>query len=197
MSEETPQSLEKTYDPEAVESKWYTEWTDRGYFQPEAQPSGVPYSITIPPPNVTGELHIGHALQHSIHDAVIRFKRMQGHRTLCLPGMDHAGISTQMKVEQQLFEEEKKGRHDVGRDELLRRILAWKEKYGGEILRQLRDLGASYDWTRERYTMDDDYVRAVLEAFVGYLVLGVLASTSAQLLQKGLPKSDDEEASED
>ena len=165
-------TLAKSYDPETIEKTWYDFWHQKGYFRPEFRPEGKPYTITIPPPNVTGELHMGHALQHAIHDSVIRFKRMQGFRTLCLPGTDHAGIGTQMKVEQQIWETEKKTRHDIGRDELLKRIWAWKEKYGSTILRQLRDLGCSYDWSRERFTMDEGYARAVLETFVRFYEKG-------------------------
>lgn len=160
--------LEKTYDPKLIEKKWYTFWEERGYFRPESNPDGQPFSVTIPPPNVTGELHIGHALQHAIHDTIVRWRRMQGRKTLCLPGMDHAGIGTQMKVEERIREEEGKTRHDIGREEMLERIQTWKENYGGTILQQLRDLGCSYDWSRERYTMDEGYVRAVLQTFVHF-----------------------------
>ena len=164
--------LAKTYDPKAVEGKWYAFWQQNGYFRPEAQGGEKTYCITIPPPNVTGELHMGHALQHAIHDTVIRWKRMQGYHTLCLPGTDHAGIATQMKVEQQLYREEGKGRHALGRDEMLRRIWVWRKQYGSTILRQLREMGCSYDWSRERFTMDERYVRAVLEAFVRFYEKG-------------------------
>ncbi|MDE2890016.1 MAG: valine--tRNA ligase [Gemmatimonadota bacterium] len=164
--------FEKQYDPGTVERTWYAFWEKKGFFKPEYRTGGKPFSVTIPPPNVTGELHMGHALQHAIHDAVVRWKRMQGHRTLCLPGTDHAGIATQMKVEQQLFEEEGKGRHDIGRDELLKRIAAWKQQYGGTILNQLREMGCSYDWGRERYTMENGYARAVLSAFVKFYERG-------------------------
>ncbi len=164
--------LEKRYDPKAVEGKWYPFWQQRGFFRPEVHPEGVPYCITIPPPNVTGELHMGHALQHAIHDTMVRWKRMQGYRTLCLPGTDHAGIATQMMVEQQLYEEEGKIRHDIGRREMLKRIWSWQEKYGSTILRQLREMGCSYDWSRERFTMDEGYARAVLEGFVRFYQKG-------------------------
>jgi len=160
--------LAKTYDPKQVEKTWYDFWNRNGYFRPESNPEGTPFTVTIPPPNVTGELHMGHALQHAIHDAVIRWKRMQGHAVLCLPGTDHAGIGTQTKVEEDLLNQEGKRRHDIGREKLLERVWAWKEKYGNTILRQLRDLGCSYDWSRERFTMDDSYVRAVLETFVRF-----------------------------
>ena len=167
-----PNNFAKAYEPKAVEKTWYSFWHLQGYFRPESNPDGSPYSITIPPPNVTGELHMGHALQHAIHDAVVRWKRMQGHRTLCLPGTDHAGIATQMKVEQQLYDEEQKVRHDIGRVGMLKRIWGWQERYGTTILKQLRELGSSYDWSRERFTMDDEYARAVLEAFVSFYKKG-------------------------
>jgi len=160
-------TLAKTYDPKAVEAKWYEFWERRGYFEANVEPGRSRYCITIPPPNVTGELHMGHALQHTIHDTLVRWKRMQGHNTLCLPGTDHAGIATQMKVEQELFEEGLT-RYDLGREKLLERVWAWREKYGRKILQQFRALGCSYDWRRERFTLDDGYVRAVLQTFVHF-----------------------------
>ncbi len=165
-------ALERAYDPKDIEKTWYDFWHRKGYFRPEFRAKGPAYTVTIPPPNVTGELHMGHALQHAIHDAVIRYKRMRGFRTLCLPGTDHAGIGTQMKVEQEIWENEKKTRREIGRKALLKRIWAWREKYGSTILRQLRDLGCSYDWSRERFTMDEGYVRAVLETFVRFYEKG-------------------------
>ena len=165
-------ALERAYDPKDIEKTWYDFWYRKGYFRPEFRETGPAYTVTIPPPNVTGELHMGHALQHAIHDAVIRYKRMQGFRTLCLPGTDHAGIGTQMKVEQEIWENEKKTRREIGRRALLKRIWAWREKYGSTILRQLRELGCSYDWSRERFTMDEEYVRAVLETFVRFYEKG-------------------------
>ena len=159
------QMLDKKYDPKAAEQKWYAFWQDKGYFRAGVNPDKPPYCITIPPPNVTGELHMGHAIQHAIHDMMIRLKRMQGYETLCLPGTDHAGIATQIKVEEALAQEEGKTRYDVGREVLMERIWAWKEKYGNTIYDQLRQLGASYDWERERFTLDEGYVAAVWEAF--------------------------------
>ena len=162
MSEET---LDTKYDPRAAEEKWYTHWEKSGHFGADIHASRPSYCITIPPPNVTGELHMGHAIQHAIHDNVIRRKRMQGYETLCLPGTDHAGIATQMKVEEELASEEGKSRYDIGREALMERIWAWREKYGDTIYHQLRMLGCSYDWSRSRFTLDDDYVEAVLKAF--------------------------------
>lgn len=164
--------LSKVYAPKAVEEKWYSWWEQQRYFYADVQKERLPYCITIPPPNVTGELHMGHALQHSIHDVIVRLKRMQGYNTLCLPGTDHAGIATQMKVEQELWQQDRKNRWEVGRDEMVRRIWAWTEKYGGAILKQLRALGCSYDWRRTRFTLDEGYHKAVLEAFVRFYKRG-------------------------
>ena len=161
MSDELP----KRYDPERFERSWYGRWESAGWFRARPNPERTPYCITIPPPNVTGELHMGHAVQHAIHDNVIRRKRMQGYEALVLPGTDHAGIATQMKVEEQLLEEEGKTRHDLGREGLLERIRAWRETYGEAIYDQMRKLGCSYDWERSRFTLDDGYVAAVLKAF--------------------------------
>ena len=157
--------LEKTYDPKSAEEKWYAYWEEKGYFNANPHPEKTPYCITIPPPNVTGELHMGHAIQHAIHDLIVRWKRMQGYETLCLPGTDHAGIATQMKVEQQLATEEGLNRYDIGREALLERIHAWRDKYGDAIYYQLRKLGSSYDWRRARFTLDEGYVESVLQAF--------------------------------
>lgn len=157
--------LPKSYDFAATEARWYSLWEERGYFRAVTGADKPSYCITIPPPNVTGELHMGHAIQHAIHDLFIRWKRMQGFETLCLPGTDHAGIATQMKVEQELAATEGKTRYDIGREALLERIWAWKEKYGGAIYDQLRRLGCSYDWQRARFTLDEEYVEAVLQAF--------------------------------
>jgi len=157
--------LEKTYDPKSAEEKWYAHWEEKGYFNSDPNPEKTPYCITIPPPNVTGELHMGHAIQHAIHDLLVRWKRMQGYETLCLPGTDHAGIATQMKVEQQLAAEEGLNRYDIGREALLERVHAWRDKYGDAIYYQLRKLGSSYDWRRARFTLDERYVEAVLQAF--------------------------------
>ena len=157
--------LPTKYDPQHCETTWYSSWEKAGYFRARPNPERKPYCITIPPPNVTGELHMGHAMQHAIHDSVTRRKRMQGYETLCLPGTDHAGIATQMKVEEKLAREEGKTRFDVGRAGLIERVWAWRETYGDAIYDQLRKLGCSYDWERSRFTLDDGYVAAVLQAF--------------------------------
>jgi valyl-tRNA synthetase len=157
--------LPKTYDPKAVEATWYRYWRERGYFGAPVEPGRPRFSITIPPPNVTGELHMGHALQHAVHDLIVRRKRMQGFNTLCLPGTDHASIGTSVKIEQAL-RQEGKSRWDLGREAYLERAWEWTRKYGGTILEQLQALGCSYDWSRTRFTLDDGYYRAVTTAFV-------------------------------
>ena len=173
-SESTPEptfSMPTAFDPHPVEAKWYTFWQEHNYFAPDESASAENnaangrYCITIPPPNVTGVLHLGHALQHSIHDCLIRYHRMKGEATLCVPGTDHASIGTQVKVEQHIFATEGKTRHDVGREEFLRRSWDWKDKYGRTIIEQMKSLGCSYDWSRERFTMDEGYTRAVLTVF--------------------------------
>lgn len=155
--------MEKTYNPRAIEQTWYQQWENNGYFK--AQGSGDPYCIVIPPPNVTGSLHMGHAFQDTIMDILTRYHRMKGERTLWQPGTDHAGIATQMVVERQLSTE-KKSRLDLGRDEFIKRIWGWKQKSGGHITQQLRRMGASPDWTRERFTMDDGLSTAVQVVFI-------------------------------
>ncbi len=161
-----PFSMPTAFDPHPVEARWYAFWQEHNYFAPdESNAANGRYCITIPPPNVTGVLHLGHALQHSIHDCLIRYHRMKGEATLCVPGTDHASIGTQVKVEQFLRETEGKTRHDIGREEFLRRSWEWKDKYGRTIIEQMKSLGCSYDWSRERFTMDEGYTRAVLTVF--------------------------------
>ena len=155
--------MEKAYDPKAIEQRWYSIWEDNGYFKPQGD--GSPYCIMIPPPNVTGTLHMGHAFQETIMDALIRYHRMLGNKTLWQPGCDHAGISTQLVVERQL-NREGTSRHELGREKFLDRVWQWKEESGGTITRQLRRLGASPDWSRERFTMDDGMSDAVRDVFV-------------------------------
>lgn len=172
MSDKTVQ-LPTVYNPIEVEGKWYKFWLEKNYFHAEAKPGKPKYSITIPPPNVTGSLHIGHALCYTIQDVLTRWKRMQGYETLCLPGTDHAGIATQNKVEQQIAEDGLT-RHDLGREEFLKHVWAWKEKYGGQILHQFKTMGFSFDWERERFTMDENYADAVLESFVRLFNRGMI-----------------------
>lgn len=156
--------MEKTFNPQAIERTLYQNWEENGYFEPSGK--GQPYSIMIPPPNVTGSLHMGHAFQDSIMDALIRYHRMKGCNTLWQVGTDHAGIATQMVVERKILAEEGKTRHDYGREAFTDKIWAWKEESGGTITRQLRRLGASVDWDTERFTMDDGFYAAVQEVFV-------------------------------
>ncbi|MBE0493698.1 MAG: valine--tRNA ligase [Thiomicrospira sp.] len=157
--------MEKHFDPKTIETKWYQTWENAGYFAPNQESDQAPYCIMIPPPNVTGSLHMGHAFQDTIMDTLIRLNRMQGKPTLWQPGTDHAGIATQMVVERQLAA---KGlsRHDVGREKFIEEIWKWKAESGGTITQQLRRLGASPDWSRERFTMDDGLSNAVKEVFV-------------------------------
>ena len=157
--------LSKTYSPTEIEDKWYKIWEEKGYFNAQHNSEKPGYSIAIPPPNVTGILHMGHMLNNSIQDAIIRFKRMSGFDTLWIPGMDHAGIATQNKVERML-KEEGTSKEEIGYDEFLRRTWEWKEKHGGLITKQLRKLGVSLDWDRERFTMDEGLSRAVKEVFI-------------------------------
>src|SRR3984893_9384868 len=158
--------LSKTYDPASVEPKWYARWIDNCDFKADPNSSKPAFSIVIPPPNITGVLTLGHVLNNTIQDILARRARMQGCEVLWLPGMDHAGIGTQTAVEKHLRKTEKKTRHDLGREEFLRRVLDWQDKHGGIIIEQLKRLGCSCDWSRQRYTFDDDYVRAVQEVFV-------------------------------
>ena len=157
--------LPKNYDPKAIEQKWYDWWQEKGYFHAEAEKGGKPYTIVIPPPNVTGILHMGHALNESIQDVMVRRKRMQGFNAVWVPGTDHAGIATQNVVERQL-KKQGKSRWDMPREEFLKQVWAWKEQYGGTILNQLQKLGNSCDWTRTRFTMDEGLSDAVAEVFV-------------------------------
>jgi valyl-tRNA synthetase len=163
--------IPKAYEPHSAEEKWYPFWESRGYFKPEGD--GPVYCITIPPPNVTGSLHIGHALCYTIQDVLVRWRRMQGHRTLCVPGTDHAGIATQNVVEKHL-RKEGLSRHDLGREKFVERVWQWVHEYGGVILKQLRKLGCSFDWERTRFTMDDAYVAAVMECFVKWWEAGLI-----------------------
>jgi valyl-tRNA synthetase len=157
--------ISKTYDAKEVESRWYQLWENRGYFRADANSTRPVFSIVIPPPNVTGSLHMGHMLNHTVHDVAVRRKRMQGFNTLWLPGMDHAGIATQNVVEREL-RKEGLTRHDLGREKFIERVWQWKQQYGGIILKQIRRIGASCDWSRERFTLDAGLSRAVREVFV-------------------------------
>ncbi len=165
--------LDKTFDPAAIEEKLYAEWEGSGAFKGGTRPEAEPFSIVIPPPNVTGSLHIGHALNSTLQDIMSRFERMRGKDVLWLPGTDHAGIATQMIVERQLREQQT-SRTALGREEFLNRVWAWKAESGGTITRQLRRLGASCDWSRERFTMDEGLSKAVLKVFVALHKQGLI-----------------------
>jgi valyl-tRNA synthetase len=160
--------MEKTFNPSAIETQWYKTWEEKGYFRPyrEDNQDAEGHSIMIPPPNVTGSLHMGHAFQHTIQDALTRYQRMKGKKALWQAGTDHAGIATQMVVERKLAAEESKTRHDLGRDAFIDKIWEWKEESGGTITSQMRRLGNSVDWDTERFTMDDGFYKGVQEVFV-------------------------------
>src|SRR5438477_338341 len=158
--------LSKTYDPKTVEPKWYQRWIDNHDFEADTTSKNKPFSIVMPPPNITGVLTLGHVLNNSIQDILARRARMQGFEVLWLPGMDHAGIGTQTAVEKWLRKNEGVTRHDLGREKFLQRVLEWQDKHGGIIIQQLKRLGCSCDWSRQRYTMDEAYARAVAEVFV-------------------------------
>ena len=158
--------LPKTYEPQEVEGKIYQAWMDAGCFHAEPDPDKKPFTIVMPPPNVTGQLHMGHAMDDSLQDMLIRYKRMQGYSALYLPGTDHAGIATQIKVEEELRKNEGVTRYDLGREKFLERVWDWKNKYGARIVEQQKKLGISADWDRSRFTMDEGLSRAVREVFV-------------------------------
>src|SRR5581483_10006490 len=166
--------LSKRYDPKSVEPKWYQRWTENRDFVANPNSSKPPFSIVMPPPNITGVLTLGHVLNNSIQDILARRARMQGFEVLWLPGVDHAGIGTQTAVEKHLRRTENKTRHDLGRGEFLRRVLEWQDKHGGIIIEQLKRLGCSCDWSRQRYTLDDAYVAAVQEVFVDLYRKGLI-----------------------
>ncbi|HSR10554.1 MAG TPA: class I tRNA ligase family protein, partial [Thermodesulfobacteriota bacterium] len=155
----------KVYDPRQVEDRWYSFWEEKKLFRADENSTRPPFSIVIPPPNVTGSLHMGHALNNTLQDVLTRYKRMDGFNALWLPGMDHAGIATQNVVEKHLAEEGK-DRHQLGRETFVARVWKWKEEFGDQIIRQLKKLGCSCDWSRERFTMDEGLSRAVREVFV-------------------------------
>ncbi len=173
MEEKLVNTIATVYDPQAVEAKWYKFWEDNRLFHAEVNTDQTPYSIVIPPPNVTGQLHMGHALDNTLQDILIRFKRLQGCNTLWMPGTDHAGIATQIKVEEVLAQEGQT-RYDLGRDVFIERVWEWKAQYGSRIINQLKRLGASCDWERERFTMDEGCSAAVREVFVALYEQGLI-----------------------
>lgn len=170
MSKELP----KNYNPGEIEEKIYNNWFEKGYFHADTNSKKEPFTIVIPPPNVTGQLHMGHALDETLQDILIRYKRMQGFEALWIPGTDHAGIATQIKVEQELREKEGLSRYDLGREKFLDRVWDWKKHYGNRIINQLKKLGSSCDWDRERFTMDDGCSEAVKEVFVNLYNKGLI-----------------------
>jgi len=167
------ESIPKVYDPKSVEDKWYQFWLDHNIFHSEPRDGATPYTIVIPPPNVTDVLHMGHAYNNTIQDILIRYKRMRGFETLWMPGTDHAGIATQNVVEKELARQ-RMTRHDLGREKFVERVWQWREKYGNAIIRQLKKLGSSCDWARERFTMDEGLSAAVMEVFVRLYEQGLI-----------------------
>ena len=171
---EDSKNIAKQYNPAQVEDRLYQFWLDKGYFHAEPDPEKEPFTIVIPPPNVTGQLHMGHALDETLQDILIRYKRMQGYCTLWIPGTDHAGIATQIKVEENLRVNEGLTRYDLGREKFLERVWDWKKTYGDRIINQLKKIGSSCDWDRERFTMDEGCSKAVREVFVNLYNKGLI-----------------------
>ena len=169
--------LPKTYDPKQVEDRIYQFWQDNGFFKTKRDPDKKPFTIVMPPPNVTGQLHMGHAMDAALQDILIRFKRMQGYAALWVPGVDHAGIATQIKVEEEL-RKEGLTRYDLGREKFLEKVWDWKHKYGNRIVEQQKRLGASCDWDRARFTMDEGCSKAVREVFVSLYEKGLIYTGS-------------------
>ena len=171
---EDAKNIAKTYNPAEFEDRLYNEWVEKGYFHAEVNPDKKPYTIVIPPPNVTGQLHMGHALDETLQDILIRYKRMQGYEALWVPGTDHAGIATQIKVEENLRVNEGLTRYDLGREKFLEKVWDWKKQYGDRIITQLKKIGSSCDWDRERFTMDEGCSKAVREVFVNLYEKGLI-----------------------
>ena len=165
--------LAKQYNPNEVEDRIYKFWLDGDYFHAEVDPEKKPYTIVIPPPNITGQLHMGHALDNTLQDILVRFKRMQGYSTLWLPGTDHASIATEAKIVEKM-REEGVTKEEIGREAFLERAWDWKEQYGGRIIDQLKKMGSSCDWKRERFTMDEGCNKAVREVFVNLYEKGLI-----------------------
>ena len=165
--------LKKVYEPQEVEDRLYAHWEERGCFKADNKSEKEPFTVVIPPPNVTGQLHMGHAMDETIQDILIRYKKLRGYETLWLPGTDHAGIATQIKVEEML-RKEGLTRYDLGRDAFLERVWEWKEKYGSTIINQLKKLGSACDWSRERFTMDEGCSAAVRKVFVDLYEKGLI-----------------------
>ncbi|MBR6728605.1 MAG: class I tRNA ligase family protein, partial [Clostridia bacterium] len=168
------EQLDKIYNPGEVEDRLYAQWVEKGYFTPTPDSEKEPFTIVIPPPNVTGQLHMGHAMDETLQDILIRYKRMAGYAALWVPGTDHAGIATQIKVEEALRKEEGLTRYDLGREAFTERVWDWKNKFGTRIINQLKKLGSSCDWSRERFTMDENLSKAVKEVFVSLYEKGLI-----------------------
>ncbi|MBP5242617.1 MAG: class I tRNA ligase family protein, partial [Clostridia bacterium] len=166
--------MQKTYSPKEFEDRIYKDWEEKGYFHAEIDPKKVPFTIVMPPPNITGQLHMGHAMDATLQDTLIRFKRMQGYSALWLPGCDHASIATEVKIVEKIRREEGKEKADLGREEFLRRAWAWKEQYGNRIMQQQRKMGSSCDWERQAFTMDERCSKAVREVFVNLYKKGLI-----------------------
>ena len=158
--------MSKVYEPDEVENRIYSWWREKGYFKPEVHPNGKPYTIIMPPPNITGQLHMGHAFDDTLQDALIRYKRMQGYAALWVPGMDHASIATEVKVLNSIKEKENRSKSDLTREEFLKYAWDWANFYRNRIRKQVTKLGASCDWDRERFTMDEGCSKAVKATFV-------------------------------
>ena len=170
-------NLAKNYDPKEFEERIYKTWVEKGMFRAEMDSEKKPYTIVMPPPNITGQLHMGHALDHTLQDVLIRWKRLEGYSALWIPGSDHASIATEVKVVEKIKKDEGLGKEDIGREEFLKRAWSWKDEYGGRITKQCRRLGDSCDWSRERFTMDEGCSKAVRKYFVelykkGYIYRG-------------------------
>ena len=172
MAEE--HNIPKTYDPAIVEKKWYQFWEENKFFHAEPDPDKKPFTIVIPPPNITGQLHMGHALDNTLQDILIRWHRMMGDNTVWFPGYDHAGLATQIKVEEEIKKNEGLTRYDLGREKFLKRVWEWKEQYSNRIIDQLKCLGISCDWDRIRFTLDEGCSRAVREVFVALYEKGLI-----------------------
>ena len=166
-------SISKVYQPQEVENKWYQYWEKEGCFRSDIHPEGEPFSVVMPPPNVTGQLHMGHALDNTMQDLLVRWRRMQGRHAFWLPGTDHAGIATQAKVEESLAAEGLT-KYDLGREAFLAKTWEWKDKYHARISKQLRQLGSSCDWSKERFTLDEGCSKAVREVFVNLYNKGLI-----------------------
>ena len=179
--------INEAYYPSHVEEGWQQWWESSGFYKPPdpttVKPNAKKFTMVIPPPNVTGSLHLGHALTAAVEDTLTRWHRMKGDVTLYVPGTDHAGIATQSVVEKMLMKESGLTRHDLGREDFVKKVWEWKEEYGGKITSQLRSLGSSVDWSRERFTMDELCSKAVIEAFNQFHESGLFASQISQITQ--------------